>query len=225
METTFELTSISIAGLRIDEPVASLTDLMVSFVCFYAYIKLNKIPRKPKAARLLQYYFLTMGLATFFGGLIGHAFLYAFAFEWKLPGWLISMLSIALLERSSIEFAKPYIKNPSLFQFFNWLNIFEISVFILLVVFTLQFFFVELHSAYGLLIVTAGFHGFVFWKTSSKASFFSLVGVAISAIAALFFMNEWIIHRWFNHIDISHLLMSIAAWYFYQSSLEIQADH
>jgi hypothetical protein len=221
VNTVFELTSISIAGLRIDEPVASITDLIVSFVCLYAFFGLKKIPQKPYPAILMQYYFLTMGLATLFGGLIGHAFLYAFSFKYKLLGWLISMLSIALLERSTIEYAKPNIKNVRLFQFFNLLNIIDISFFVLLTLLTLQFFYVELHSSYGLLIVTAGFHGFVFCKTKSKASFYSLIGVGISAIAALFFMNQWIIHTWFNHIDVSHLLMSLAAWFFYKSSMNI----
>lgn len=50
-----------------------------------------------------------MGIATMVGGVIGHGLLYAYSFAWKLPGWLTSMFSIALIERASIEQARKQI--------------------------------------------------------------------------------------------------------------------
>lgn len=224
MYLSFEETSINLFGIRIDEPVATITDLMVSAVCFYAYFRLARHKNQTLTIQYFQYYFLAMGIATTFGGLIGHGFLYLFSFTWKLPGWLISMISIALLERASIEYARPHITNQKIFKFFAWLNIIELITFIILTFSTLNFFFVEIHSAYGLLVVTAGFHSFVYYKSKSEASRLTLIGVGISALAALFFMNEWVIHKWLNHIDISHIIMTIAAWFFYLAGKQI-ADH
>ena len=151
----FEQPSIFIQNIRIDEPVTTLTDLMVSAVCFYAFFKLNKIPLHNKVHLYLRYYFLSMGIATAIGGIVGHGFLYLFdtqwhspeslvnfigkifgkdllkdvANPWKLPGWLTSMFSIALVERAAIEYARPLIKNK-VGKFFAWLNVIELIIFV-----------------------------------------------------------------------------------------------
>lgn len=218
----FEMTSITLMGIRIDEPVTTLTDLFVSAVCFYAFVQVHRKKPDSKLFKFLKYYFLSMGTATAIGGLIGHGFLYMFSFAWKLPGWLTSMFSIALIERASIEYARPHIDKDSVFSFFAWLNIIELLTFVVITFSTLNFFFVEVHSAYGLLIVVTGFQGYVYLQSKSYASQQALIAVAISALSALIFMNEWGLHKWFNHYDISHVLMTISAWFFYRSSMAME---
>ena len=215
--------SIDFFGLRIDEPVTTVTDLLVSSVCFYAFYQLNKIPLKNNVHWNLKYYFLSMGMATLIGGVIGHGFLYLFSFAWKLPGWLTSMFSIALLERASILYAKPLIK-PKVGNFFAWMNIIELSTFVIVTFSTLNFFFVEVHSAYGLLIIVTSFNYVVYRKRKTEASKLFLMAVGVSAISALIFMNEIGISIWFNHFDISHILMSISAFIFYRGSLKMIED-
>lgn len=210
-------------GIRIDEPVTTFTDLIVSAVCFYAFYQLRKISLKNKVHWNLKYYFLSMALATLIGGVIGHGFLYLFTFAWKLPGWLTSMFSIALLERASILYAKPLVK-PRVGNFFAWMNIIELSTFVIVTFSTLNFFFVEVHSAYGLLVIVTSFNFVVYRKRKSEASKLFLIAVGISAISALIFMNEIGISKWFNHYDISHILMSISAFIFYKGSLKMIED-
>ncbi|MBE0654263.1 MAG: hypothetical protein IH594_10730, partial [Bacteroidales bacterium] len=124
-------TFIDIFGIRILEPVTTLTDLLVAAVCFYAFFKLMRINRPELHFKFMSWFFLSMGIATTFGGLIGHGFLYMFSFAWKLPGWLTSMLSISLLERASIQYAKPLIK-PKFRTFLDWANIIELITFMIL---------------------------------------------------------------------------------------------
>jgi hypothetical protein len=101
--------SVFIDGIRIDEPVTSITDILVSVVCFYSLFKLKE-PSEDDLVRTVRYYFrryfLLMGISTFYGGCIGHAFLYMLSFSWKLPGWLLSMISMNFLERAMIEYTK-----------------------------------------------------------------------------------------------------------------------
>jgi hypothetical protein len=215
--------SVEYLGIRIDEPVTTFTDLIVSAVCFYAFFQLHKISLKNKVHWNLKYYFLSMAMATLIGGVIGHGFLYLFSFAWKLPGWLTSMFSIALLERASILYAKPLIK-PKIGNFFAWMNIIELSTFVIVTFTTLNFFFVEVHSAYGLLVIVTSFNFVVYRKRKSEASKLFLIAVGISAISALIFMNEIGISKWFNHYDISHILMSISAFVFYKGSLKMIED-
>ena len=222
--------SVELLGIRLDEPVTTLTDLFVSVVCFYAFYRLNKIPVRNKMHIYLKIYFISMGIATAIGGVIGHGFLYAFDYNeslaispWKLPGWLTSMISIAMVERASIEYARKLIK-PKVGTFFAWLNIIELTIFLILTFSTLNFFFVEAHSAYGLLVVVAGFNIFVYYKTKSQGSKLFLIAVAISAISAIIFMNEWGLHKWFNHYDISHCFMTLSAWFFYRGAMKALYD-
>jgi len=215
--------SVELFGVRLDEPVTTITDLIVSAVCFYAYYRLNKISLRNNVHWNLKYYFLSMGLATMIGGLIGHGFLYLFSFAWKLPGWLTSMFSIALLERASILYAKPLIK-PRIGTFFSWMNIIELTTFVIVTFTTLNFFFVEVHSAYGLLVIVTSFNIWVYRKTKSEASKLFLIAVGVSAISALIFMNEIGISPWFNHFDISHTLMAISAFIFFKGSLKMIDD-
>jgi hypothetical protein len=164
-----------------------------------------------------------MGIATAIGGLIGHGFFYLFSFEWKLPGWLTSMISIALVERAAILYAQKLIPKK-IGVLFAWLNIAELTFFIVLTFTSLNFFFVEAHAAYGLLVVVFSFSLVVFLKTKSKGSRFFLVAVAFSAVGALIFMNKWGIGIWFNHFDISHIFLALSAWFFYKGSVYIIYD-
>lgn len=214
------ITDFTFFGIRIDEPITTLTDLFVTAVCFYAFFRLRGIPNQSKMHTYLKIYFVSMGIATAVGGLVGHGFFYAFNYNmyWKLPGWFTSMVSIAMLERASIEYARKLIK-PRLGNFFAWLNIIELITFMVITFTTLNFFFVEVHSAYGLLVVTTSFNLYVYSKTRLPGSKNFLIAVGVSALSALIFMNEWGLHKWFNHFDISHIFMTVGAWFFYRGSM------
>lgn len=242
--------SIFIGNIRIDEPVTTLTDVMVSLVCFYAFFKLKGEGKKGRLYFYLRFYFLSMGIATAIGGLIGHGFLYVFQAEWKLseeylhfvskifgdkilheaanpwklPGWLTSMFSIALVERATIEHAKNHIK-PSYGKLFSYLNLIELALFVALTFSTLNFFFVEIHSFYGVMLVVGGFNLFGYLKTRKKGNKLFLIAVAFTAISALFFMNEWSLNVWFNHLDFSHTFMAIAAFFFYKGACFMLRDN
>ena len=209
----FVKTSIDIAGLKIEEPVTAATDFLVSAVCLYAFFKLRNVQAN-STVKLFTYYFLTMALATLYGGLIGHAFLYLLAFSWKVPGWLISMISVALIERAAIRHAQPLLK-PSIGKFFATLNIVELLTLTTVVLLTLNFFFVEAHAAYGLLVVVFSFELYVHKKTKGEGSRLLLIAVSISAVAATVHLTQLTINPWFNHLDFSHVLMAVAAYVFY----------
>lgn len=215
-----EINSIQIFGLRVDEPIVTLTDLLVSFLCFYFYYRIQKSGKKEKVFLYFKIYFLNMGIATLFGGLIGHAFLYNFSFYWKLPGWIMSMISIMFVERAAIEHTRIWL-SESIIKVFRVINILEFLTFLTLTITTLNFFFVEFHSGYGLMFVVLSLEGFLFVKTKNKASKLMLVGVGFAALAALFFMNKISPHQWFNYLSISHVLMAVAATFFYAGTKKI----
>lgn len=207
--------SIELFGLVFHTPVTALTDVIVAIICFVAYRRLKKIQAEGEVHYLFKYYFLTMGLATFLGGVVGHALMHYLPFYMKLPGWITSMLSVALLERAMIQYAHKHL-NPKIGIFFSRLNIVELATFMILSLVTLNFQFVLIHAAYGIAIVVGGFGLYIYKQERSVGSRQMLFGVLTCIIGASFFEFQIGLDKWFNHVDISHVFMMIASVLFYK---------
>ena len=209
-----EQTSINVLNIRIDEPMTAFTDLIVSFVCFRSFILLQRKKEKEIFYHLYCYFMLVMGFATLYGGLVGHAFLYALSFAWKVPGWIISMLSVGLAERAAIIHARPLLKSH-IGNFISTANIFEVLIMIGVAVSTLNFFFVELHATYGLLLVVSSFEVFILHRTKDKGSKTILWAVGVSALAASVHLSKISLYKWFNYLDLSHVLIAVSSYLFF----------
>lgn len=212
--------SIDIGSLTIDEPVMVLTDLLVAAVCFYAWFHLRKISGSSKTKTFVLIYFLSMGAATTIGGIIGHGFISYLNFYYKLPAWLTSMISIAMLERACIELAKPYIKS-GVGRFFSWINMIELIFFAIISLYTLCFFYVEMHAAYGLVIVVFSFCLFLYFKTKHRGIMWYLIAVGFATISAIIFTFDLYINQWITHVDLGHIFMALSAYFFFLGSKAI----
>ncbi len=209
-----EHTTIWLGELRVDEPMAAVTDFTVALVCWFAYYKLSKLPNKTIVTQLYRYYFLFMGIGTALGAIVGHAFLYALGVYWRLPGWLFGMIAITLFERAAIYHAKPILR-PIWGKFFSVLNLIELATFIVLTCYYLNFVFVEVHAAYGLLLVVMIFEGFVYFRRKDKGSKIILLAILSTISAALLHMFKFSFSKWFNYFDMGHIIMAISAYIFY----------
>jgi hypothetical protein len=217
----FPQPSVHVLGLRIDEPVTMLTDLLVSLVCFVAFARLRNAGSRGNAQMFFRFYFLLLGTATLLGGVMGHGFLYAFSLAWKLPGWIVSMVSVACIERSAIEQAKPLVRRW-VGKFFLVLNIIELLTIMTVTISTQNFKWVEFHSGYGLLAIVMPFHLYVYYRTRDKASAIVILAVLIACLAALAFMNKISIDTWFNYLDVSHVFMAIGVYVFMKGALAMK---
>lgn len=211
-----EQPSIDLFGLVFHTPVTALTDVVVALICLGAYLRLGKIDQtyRGEIYLLFRYYFLSMSLATFFGGILGHALLHYLPFVAKLPGWITSMLSVALLERALIRYASRTLSDQ-VGRFFSRLNILELLAFLVLSLVTLNFKFVLAHAAYGIGVVTGGFGLYIFLKEKDRGSKRMLQGVLSCIVGATFFLLKIGVSKWFNHVDISHVFMMVASVFFY----------
>lgn len=212
--------SIEVFDILIMEPIVTLTDLLVTLVSFYAFYKLNKQNRPGRSHKYLRFYFLIMGIATAFGGITGHAFQYALGIEWKLPGWLLSMVAISAFERGIISFLSPIIPKR-ISMFLEVTNIVELIVFSVISFVTLNFFFVQVHSVYGLAIVVFPLCFYAFWKTGNKGARIICLAVLFSILAAVVYTNQISISIWFNHLDLSHTIMAVTIYFIYKGADEI----
>ena len=216
-----EQPSIELFGIKILEPVTSATDLLVAAVCFYAYYQLRKINRPEKSHRFMKYYLLSLAIATTVAALMAHAFLYVMGPKWKLPGWVLSMIAVSWLERSSISHATPLMgENPA--KWIKWGNYVELAFLIGATIITGKFLFVEIHSAMGLLIVAAPLHFMAWKKEKDYGSRYILFAIASSAVAVSFFSSKIGISKWFNHSDIAHVFLAISAYCTYLGALNMK---
>lgn len=213
--------SIDIFGVTIMEPTVTFTDLWITAVCIYAFVKLVKLNKPGKVHQYMRWYFLIMGVATFLGGILGHAFQYAIGLEWKLPGWLISMIAVMAVERASIMHAQPLL-NKTFGQFLGVANVIELIVFAVITFVTLNFFFIQVHSAYGLGLIVLPLHFYVFWKTRNTGSRYFVLTVLFSSFAAFFYTSKIGLSIWFNHLDLAHTVMAISLYYMYKGTAVLE---
>lgn len=208
-------------SIRIDEPIGTLTDVVVAIACLYFFYELNKRKISGRAQLYLQYYFLFMAVATFLGGVTGHGFLYALGFGWKLPGWTIGIIAVALLERSAIAHTRRFLKSPFT-KFFLVLNVIELIIVIIITMITLDFKWVGYHSVYGLIAIVTTFHAYTYYRTKDKGSLTILGAVVVTLLASIVFTYDLSIHTWFNSLDISHTLLGIAAYMMYLGAIRLK---
>lgn len=213
--------SIEVFDITIMEPMVTFTDLWITSVCVYAFYKLAKLNKKGKVHQYIRWYFLIMAIATFLGGILGHAFQYAVGLSWKLPGWLISMLAVMAIERASIMHAQPVI-NDKFGKFLEVANVVELLTFAVITFTTLNFFFIQVHSAYGLGLVVLPLHFLVYWRTRNAGSRIFFLTVIFATLAAFFYTSEIGIHKWFNHLDVAHTVMAISMYFFYRGALKLE---
>jgi hypothetical protein len=207
--------SIEIWNLQVDEPITTLTDLLLATVSFYAFVRIGRHGERSRIQWYFRYYFLTLGLGAMTGGLLGHAFLYRLAPGWKLISWVLAIISVALMIHAMVEMSKPLLKArfTRLIILINWV-IMPAAVFLTLR--RLSFSPVKFYTIYGMLVVVGSLSLFSYIKTGGKGVARFLLAVSLGLVSALIFSKQWGFSPWFNHNDISHTILAISAVLIYK---------
>lgn len=206
--------SIYLGNLRIDEPVTTLTDFLFAAICLFAYFNTKEL-RQEKGANLYRWFFLGTGLSTLISAIIGHAFLYRFGFGAKIIGWEANVIGASFAAFAALYHSRSSISENT-FKRLLCINYAEV---VLALVFTALFFtfvVVEIHSAFGLLGMVTVLEGIHYKKTGSVLSRNMLIGVGIAVAAVLVHIARLAISVWFNHMDLSHIIMCIAMYVMYR---------
>lgn len=207
--------SVEIWNTRIDEPITTATDIIFAAVCLYAFFQIRKLDYKNKVKKYFSYYFLVLGLGVIAGGLLGHAFQYRLAEAWKLVSWVLILGSVALISIALIELAKSLVK-PVVARVFS---LFNILIFVLALFFTLwsmAFTPVKYYMIFGMVGMVGSLCYFIYRKTGSRGVLVLMGAVGIGILSAIIFSFEWGLSPWFNHNDISHVILSFSAFGIYK---------
>jgi hypothetical protein len=212
--------SIEVLSIRIDEPITTMTDLIMAAICFYAYFRIKQIESTVRIKRYFKYYFLTLGVATLAGGLLGHAFLYSLSPIWKLVSWIFTLISVAILSHALIELSKPLLK-PGFSKMVSRINFLILSLALLYTLYTLAFSAVKYYTIFGMFMVVGSLSYVIYQKTEMRGVLKVITGVSVGLLSAIIFSFEWGLGPWLNHNDISHLILSFSAISVYQGAVLI----
>ncbi|MEN8158028.1 MAG: hypothetical protein ABFS10_13840 [Bacteroidota bacterium] len=212
--------SIYISNIRIDEPVTALTDLVFATVCFYALYRIKRQGEPGRIKALFTYYFLTLGLSAFFGGLFGHAFLYGLSAPWKLISWIFTLASVGIITHALIEMSRSLIK-PFLVRVVTWINLLFLLMALFHTIWTLEFVAVKYYTTFGMLAVVGSLSYLIFQKTGNRGVVSLMIAVGIGFVSVVVFSYKWGFSPWFNHNDISHVILAFSALILYKGASEI----
>jgi hypothetical protein len=212
--------TIYFGSLRVDEPVTLATDLLLAGICLFAFLKLRKMEPVNKLKHYLSFYFLALGLGAFFGGLLGHAFIYRLADGWKLVSWILVMLSGGMMAQAVIELARP-ILHTGIARFMEWLNAIALLTAIGATLLTTLFSPVKYYSLFSMALLVGSLSLYCYVKTRNRGALRIFLAVGTGALTALIFSFQWGLSPWFNHNDVSHVILSISALILYSGGLRI----
>ena len=218
--TNMEQPSIDFLHLRIDEPITTATDLVLAAICFYAFIRIRELEYAGRVKWYFKYYFLTLGLGTLFGGLLGHAFKYRLSDEWKLFSWVLVLSSVALMAHALVEMAKPLVR-PRICRVISRFNLIVFAVALFFTIWSLAFSPVTYYSIYGMLVVVGSFSFYIYRKTGRRGMRLLLSAVLVGLVSVLIFRFQWGLSPWFNHRDVSHVILGISIYSFYRAAVLI----
>ena len=202
---------ISLYGLRIGEPVITLTAILICLVCGYCWWRLRTVLAASDALKLTRLFFLFMGISTLIGGLVGHAFLYLLPFEFKIPGWLLGMVAASALAQASIVRSSDILSRNAR-RVFTVLNVGGFGVLLLFLITTLWFPIVEIQSAFCLLLIVTTLDVYRLRKVNDPESRYILGGILLAVAAVAVHGLKWSFGPWFTFFDIGHVFLCGTMW-------------
>lgn len=209
--------SVEILNIRIDEPITTATDLVLAVICLYAFFRIRKLEGTGKIKWYFKYYFLTLGLGALFGGIFGHAFQYRLSEEWKLVSWILTLGSVALMAHALLEVARPLVK-PKVTLWVSRITMLVFLVALFYTLWTLAFSPVKYYTIFGMLMVVGSLSYYIYRKTDNRAMLVLMGAVGVGFLSAIIFSFEWGLSPWFNHQDISHVILSFSAFSLYKGA-------
>ena len=83
---------------------------------------------------------------------------------------------------------------------------------------TLAFSPVKYYTIFGMLLVVGSLSYYIYRKTESRAMLILMGAVGVGFLSAIIFSLEWGLSPWFNHRDISHVILSFSAFSLYKGA-------
>ena len=209
--------TLFIGSFELREPLTTLTDVVVSLVCIYAYIRFLKYKgAKSEGFKFFKIFFLVFGIGMMCAALFGHGLVAYFSPDTKAIGWALNSFAQILLGLGVLKEMEPVMK-PSILRSVKIFFILQVSVFVFLIInpWTRNFIYVQLCSVISLIALVLPLQIFHYAKTKSKASMFFIISILTGLLTSVVFNLKTGFGVWFNHHDISHIILAFMMYFMY----------
>jgi len=205
-----EMHILRVFGVNFNDPATFFTDLFIAFLCVLFYYRLSKL--QPFNSQLFYWrlFFIFFGIATFLAG-FAHLFI-VYSGIWPLIiSWLLSGISVFFIQLFSILLIRESFLKKILYYF----SFLQIIFFILLLLNFKAFFIVKIHTTFSLIGVVLIIHLYYYFVQKTKYSKFIILGIAFTSLTALIHNAKLSFGYWFNHNDISHMVLAFCLYLFF----------
>ena len=190
-----------------------LSSLMMTGVCVAA-CKRSMPFRRQRIAFLTIFFLVFMGLATAFGGLMGHGFLHKTGMAGKLPGWIFGVISLAFYERGVIYRLEGLVPQKQLSRLLA-INLAGVTAFVLMIFYFRHFMVSQYHAMYSLLLLIGTMELYIYRKTRYPGSPYVFYAILMAALAGVVHLSGLGLGVWCQANDISHIPMAACIWLLY----------
>jgi len=201
-----------ITQITVYEPVTFLTDVMVSILCFYFVRKTAEF--QGTEALHWRYFFLFMGISTFFGGIV-HGF---FPLHYTLNGQLV--WGFAHLNASVALF---FAQSAVISQYRDKRNLYSLVKLLMSIQIVLTFTSIIVIHNFTVMIVSLAIgylplltYYFVKALRGDFSAGWIATAIFLSLSTGFVFLSKFSFCEWFNFNDISHILMMLGFTALYQ---------
>ncbi len=194
--------SIEVCSVLVREPTTLLTDLVLSVACFwYAWAVWKRTDTQPLAG-FWTLFFGAMAVSTLLGGL-AHGFDYAFGKTARVASWMAAGVAVFCAEQATI----PVVSGKRKKKMLGWLTWLQLALFVGAVLSFRTFTVVTVNTAVGLLGLVTAVHFHRYRKTLDTGSGYIVAGILLSGVTAIIHQFRISPHPWFNHNDLSHIIL------------------
>jgi hypothetical protein len=199
-------TTIYIGGFAVHQPVTFFTDVIISVLCFFFFLKLNRIAKQDQSTIYWKRFFFFLCMASFVGGCSHGLFLIHEGFNYKtfwLTMQLLNVISVYWAQQATITSLLIDSPNKKILNigYAIQLLLFSLSVFIFH-----NFLVVVIDSALGLIPIMILHFRNVQKNENNK---FIAWGIVVLCLTAFINGTKISINEYFTYLDIAHVLIMI----------------
>ena len=211
-------TTIYIGKIAVHEPVAVFTSYIISGLCFYFYWTLRNGDNRSAATLSWANHILFVGLASLVGS-CSHAFFavhegIAYKSFW-LPMQMLNIIAVYFAQQGALN---SVLKNSPSKKYWKVSYDIQLILFLISVFVFHNFLVVILNAVVGMIPVMV----LLFMDSKKeKSSLWIASGFTILILSAIIFITKYALHKYFNHIDISHVIMMISLWMIYKGTKKL----
>lgn len=204
-----------IAGVRVDEPMTVVTNLILFAVCTYCAIRVMRGKSGQHIyVRKYSLFLLYTGIAALLGGIFSHGFKYYFGLSYSIPGWIIALGGAYYASVASYEHGKSIHlwrdidnrKNSIIhYALILLLLIAMISTFLFM-----NFLIVTIYTAVCISIIGLIIEVKIYRNTKDMGSYIYIIGICTGVLVLFIYLFKLGLSPSFNHNDVAHIIMTVS---------------